>query len=129
MGENDNRSTEIPRGEWSAQDITEAGWDFGELRKVLRPLTRKLARMAIIDNCDRAQNPDNQDERNLPRQMTLDDMPDLIDSDDEDDEDDEASHRSRADIGENSDDEEFLADIDNFIGLRKPIFDRCFAFI
>ena len=33
------------------------------------------------------------------------------------------------DIGENSDDDEFLTDIDNFIGLRKPIFDRCFAFI
>ena len=78
LEENDNRSTEIPRGEWSAQDITEAGWDLGELRKVLRRLTRKLARMAIIDNSDRAQNPKNQDERNLPRQMTLDDMPDRL---------------------------------------------------
>ena len=63
LEDNDNRSTEIPRGEWSTQDITEAGWDLGELRKVLRRLTRKLARMAIRDNFDRAQIPENQDER------------------------------------------------------------------
>ena len=85
--------------------------------------------MAIHDNFDRAQEFENRDERDLPLQMTLEDLPDLCFSDDEDDEDDEASHHSSDDIGENSDDEEFLADIDNFIGLRKPIFDRCFAFI
>ena len=128
LDDNDDRSAEIPRGEWSAQDITEAGWDLGELRQVLRRLTRKLVRMAIHDNFDRAQEFENRDERNLPLQMTLEDLPDLCFSDDEDDEDDEASHHSDP-IGENSDDEEFLADIDNFIGLRKPIFDRCFAFI
>ena len=128
LDDNNDRSAEIPRGEWSAQDITEAGWDLGELRQVLRRLTRKLVRMAIHDNFDRAQEFENRDERNLPLQMTLKDLPDLCFSDDEDDEDDEASHHSDP-IGENSDDEEFLADIDNFIGLRKPIFDRCFAFI
>ena len=126
MEESDIRSTEIPRGEWTAQDITEAGWDLGEYRKVLRRLTRKLARMAILDNFDRAQIPENQDEQNLPRQMTLDEMPEMIDSDDEDDGE---THRSKADDGEDFDGEEFIADVENYICYRKPIFDKCLAYI
>ena len=59
----------------------------------------------------------------MPRPMTLDDFNMDFGSDQDED------RPVEADDGLDSDDEDFVADVDKFIGVRKPIFDRCFAFI
>ena len=123
LEESDIRSSEIPRGCWTTQEITESGWTLGEYRTVLRRLSRKLATWAFVDDFDRAQVSNNRDDRDMPRPMTLDDFNMDFGSIQEGD------CLAEADDGLDSDDEDFVADVDRFIGVRKPIFDRCFAFI
>ena len=72
LEESDSRSEEIPRGEWTAQDITQAGWTLGEYRTVLRRLTRKLVTWALVDNFERAQESRNRDQ-DMPIPMQLND--------------------------------------------------------
>ena len=115
LEESDSRSEEIPRGEWTAQDITQAGWTLGEYRTVLRRLTRKLVEWALVDNFDRAQDSKNRD-RDMPIPMQLNDFYMDFEAD-----------REEGDIY--SDDEDFVEDVEKYIGLRKPIFDNCLAFI
>ena len=123
LEESDTRSSEIPRGCWTTQEITESGWTLGEYRTVLRRLTRTLAKWAFVDDFDRAQISINRDDRDMPRQMTLDDFNMDFGAVQEED------YLAEADDGLESDDEDFVADVDRFVGVRKPIFDRCFAFI
>ena len=115
LEESDTRSEEIPRGEWTAQDISQAGWTLGEYRTVMRRLTRKLVEWARVDNFDRAQDSKNRD-KDMPIPMQLDDF--YMDFD---------AEREEGDIY--SDDEDFVEDVEKYIGSRKPIFDNCFAFI
>ena len=123
LEESEIRSSEIPRGCWTTQEITQAGWTLGEYRTVLRRLSQRLATWAFVDDFDRAQISKNRDDRDMPRPMTLDDFNMDFGSDQEED------RLVEADDGLDSDDEDFVVDVDKFIGVRKPIFDSCFAFI
>ena len=54
LEENESRSKKIPAIDATLQEILSAGWTISEYRKVIRRLTREVARMAFEDCASRS---------------------------------------------------------------------------